>query len=415
MSAAWWAYRAAAPLLGSVAPAAGFFASPQDRPYWRERLGEVDLPGGCHAWVHAASLGEAAGVPPLLRELRAAAPGARFWLTATSRTGRQRLAALQPQASLAPIDSPQAVRRFVAGVQPQRLLLIETELWPHWLMRAAAEDLPVAVVSARMSDRSVRRYRGLGGGLRRLVGGLAAVLCQSDEDVARWRAIGSPPGRTLAIGNLKSDGLPRPAADRGAERAALGLDPDRPLLVLGSLRPGEPRALAKAWCSLPSALRARWQVVAVPRHPRASDELRSEAVSAGATVGTAAPGPGAWRWDDRMGVLAGWYRAAEAAFVGGSLAPWGGHNPLEPAACGAAVLYGPHHPSQASYVRALRAKDAIVIAGAGEPLESALRMLLGDDAARETRARAALAVAEEQRGAAAATVARLVEWGLWPA
>lgn len=415
MSAAWWAYRFAAPLLGSLAPAAAVFTSPRDRPLWRERLGETDLPGGCHAWVHAASLGEAGGVPPLLRELRRAAPGARFWLTATSHAGRRRLLGLEPHASLAPIDSPQAVRRFLAGVRPQRLFLIETELWPHWLLRAGAEQVPVAVVSARMSDRSVRRYRGLGGGLRRLVGGLAAVLCQSDEDVARWLEIGAPRERTLAVGNLKSDGLPTPAPDRAAERAALGLDPGRPLLVLGSLRPGEARALAKAWVSLAPATRGRWQVVAVPRHPRASEELRAEAIAGGATVAGAAAEPGAWRWDDRMGVLAGWYRAADAAFVGGSLAPFGGHNPLEPAACGAAVLTGPYHASQASYVRALRAAGAIVVAAPGEPLVAALRELLEDDAARAARGVAGIVVAEAQRGAAATSVARLVEWGLWPA
>ena len=415
MSAAWWAYRVAAPLLGSLAPAAGVFTSPHERPLWRERLGEADLPGGCHAWIHAASLGESGGVPPLLRELRRVAPGARFWLTATSRAGRQRLAALGEPASLAPIDSPQAIRRFVSGVKPERLLLLETELWPHWLLRAETDGLPVAVVSARMSDRSVKRYRRLGSGLRRLVGGLAAVLCQSDEDVHRWLAIGARPERTLAVGNLKSDGLPTPAADRAAERAALGLDPARPLLVLGSLRPGEPRALAKAWTSLAPATRERWQVVAVPRHPRASDELRAEAVAGGVSVVTAGAEPGAWRWDDRVGVLAGWYRAAEAAFVGGSLAPWGGHNPLEPAACGVAVLVGPHTASQASYVRALRAAGAIAVAEGGEPLAAALRELLENDGARAASARAGLAVAEAQRGAAASSVARLAEWGLWPA
>lgn len=415
MSAAWWAYRAAAPLLGALAPAAGVFTSPQERPLWRERLGDVRLPGGCHAWVHAASLGEALGVPPLLRELCARQPEARFWLTATSRTGRQRLAGYAPHASLAPLDSPQAVRAFVGGVQPQRVLLLETEIWPHWLLRAEADGLPVAVVSARLSERSVRRYRGLGAGLRRLVGRLDAVLCQTEEDAERWLAIGASRSRTRVVGNLKSDGLPEPAADRAAEKRALGLDPARPLLVLGSLRPGEPRALVRAWLALPAATRERWQVVAVPRHPRASDELRAETAAAGVTVASQSAAPGEWRWDDRMGVLVGWYRAADAAFVGGSLAPFAGHNPLEPAACGAPVLMGPHHASQAAYVRALRAADAMLVAAPGEPLAAALRELLEDDAGRARRARAGLEVAAAQRGAAGRAVAQLAEWGLWPA
>jgi 3-deoxy-D-manno-octulosonic-acid transferase len=415
VNAAWWAYRAAAPLLGALAPAAGVFTSPHERPLWRERLGDVSLPGGCHAWVHAASLGEAGAVPPLLRELRRVSPEARVWLTATSRTGRARLASLGAPTTLAPLDSPQAIRRFMGGAQPQRVFLLETELWPHWLMRAAAEDVPVSVVSARLSDLSVRRYRGLGGGLRRLVGGLAAVLCQSEEDAGRWLEIGAPAARTRTVGNLKSDGLPGPAADREVERRALGLDPARPLLVLGSLRPGEPGALARAWLALPAATRARWQVVAVPRHPRASEELRAEAAGAGVTVSSDAPAAGEWRWDDRMGVLVDWYRAGEVAFVGGSLGRFGGHNPLEPAACGAAVIMGPHHASQAAYVRAMRAAGALAVAAPGEPLAAALRELLEDDGARARRAGAGLAVAASQRGAANRAVSQLVEWGLWPA
>ena len=415
MTLAWAAYRLIAPCLGAMAPAAGVFTSPHERPLWRERLGEVDLPEGCHAWVHAASLGEAAAVPPLLRELERRQPGARFWLSATSRTGRDRLKRIGPPASLAPIDSPQATRRFFAGVRPRRVFLIETELWPHWLLHARRAGIPVAVVSARLTERSVGRYRRLGPELRTLVGGLEAVLCQSRDDVRRWLAMGSRPERTMSVGNLKSDGLPRPAADRGEERVALGLDSERPLLVLGSLRPGEARLLARAWRRLPEATRERWQVVAVPRHPRASDELRAEATTCGVIVTDEASLAGAWHWDARTGVLVSWYRAADVAFVGGSLTPWGGHNPLEPAACGAAVVMGPHHATQLEYVRALEARAAIWVAAEGQPLEVALGALLGQDRVREQRALAALEVAEALRGSAARAVDRLVEFGLWPA
>ena len=415
MSLPWTAYRVLAPVLGALAPAAGVFASPHEQPFWKERMGEAAIPGGCHAWVHAASLGEAAAVPPLLRELRLHEPQARFWLTATSRTGRARLRKLERGTSLAPIDSPQAVRRFVEGVQPQRLFLIETELWPHWLLRAEADGIPVAIVSARLSERSVGRYRNLGAPMRKLVGGLAAVLCQSRDDERRWLEIGADPARTRVVGNLKSDGLPHPAPDRAAARAALGMDPARPLLVLGSLRPGEGRHMARAWNTLSPATRARWQVVAVPRHPRASEELSAEVSSAGVTVGSDPGRPESWLWDDRMGVLVDWYRAADAAFVGGSLSPFAGHNPLEPAACGAAVLMGPHHESQRDYVRALSAGGAISLAAAGEPLAVALRELLENDTLREERARAAREVAEAQRGSAARAVAALIELGLWPA
>ncbi len=413
MSLLWTAYRIAAPVLGTVAPAAGMFTSPHERSLWGERLGRVDLPGGCDAWVHAASLGEAAAVPPFLRELQRARPGARFWLTATSRTGRARLSAAWPSVSLAPIDSPQATRRFLDGVRPERVFLIETELWPHWLLRARECALPVAVVSARLAERSVRRYRGLGPELRALVGNLAAVLCQGEADRDRWLAIGAPPARTCVVGNLKSDALPEPAPDRAAARAALGLDPARPLLVLGSLRPDEPGALARAWRALGDDVRSRWQVVGVPRHPGAAADLRQQAADAGVEVGNGAPAVGGWGWDSRTGVLVDWYRAADVAFVGGSLVPLGGHNPLEPAACGAAVLMGPHHASQRDYVRALAAGGGIVIAADGAPLAAALGTLLGDETHRAAVAAAGLAVARSQRGSAAMAVRRLVEFGLW--
>ena len=413
MSLAWRAYRAAAPAIGALAEGLAVFTSPHERPLWRERMGDSRLPGGCDAWVHAASLGEALAVPPLLAALRAAQPGARFFLTATTRTGRARLAPLGAPLALAPLDSPQAARRFFAGVQPQRVLLLETELWPHWLLRARADGIPVAVVSARLSERSVRRYRRLGDGLRALIGGLAAVLCQGADDQRRWLALGAPPACTRVVGNLKSDGLPEPAPDRAAARAALGLDPARRLLVLGSLRPGEARLVARAWRSLPAPLRAAWQVVAVPRHARATAELQAEAAGAGVAVAAGAPGPDAWRWDDRAGVLVDWYRAGDVAVVGGSLAPWGGHNPLEPAACGAAVIVGPHHAAQRDGVRALAAAGAVRIAAGGDDLAAALAELLGPSETRATRAAAALAVARAQRGSAARAVAQLAELGLW--
>jgi 3-deoxy-D-manno-octulosonic-acid transferase len=411
----WGAYRVLAPVLGSIAPAAGVFTSPAERVLWRERMGRLARPGGCDAWVHAASLGEAVATAPLVRELLKLQPDARLQLTATTRGGRERLQQLGQPAALAPLDTPQAVGRFFHGVRPERLFLIETELWPHWLMHAQRERVPVAVVSARLSERSVRRYRGLGSGLRSLVEGLAGVLCQSEDDQQRWLAIGARPERTTVVGNLKSDGLPTPAPDRGLERARLGLDPERPLLVLGSVRPGEARPLVRAWGALPAALRTRWQVVAVPRHPRALGELQAEAAAAGRGAGRAdAATADAWRWDARLGVLSDWYRAADVAFVGGSLAPYGGHNPLEPAACGAAVVMGPHDASQREAVRALERAGGIWRVVDAVTLSSALEALLGHAGLRAGRAAAALLVATAERGSAARAVQCLRELSLWP-
>jgi 3-deoxy-D-manno-octulosonic-acid transferase len=415
MTALWAAYRVLAPCLGALAPAARVLAPPEEKGLWRERLGYVRVPGGVHAWVHGASLGEALAVAPLVKELAALQPRARFHLTATSRSGRTRLSELGATASLAPLDAPQAVRRFFDGVEPQRLFIVETELWPHWLLHAHASGIPVAIVSARLSERSVGRYRRLGAGLRQLVAGLSGVLCQTPADLERWRTLGAPAERTAVVGNLKADALPEPVPDRARARAALGLDPERPLLVLGSLRPGEPAAVARGWRALPATMRDRWQVVAVPRHPRASAELRLEATHAGqALVTQGAPGRGAWRWDDRLGVLARYYAACDAALVGGSIMPYDGHNPLEPAAMGAPVLMGPHHASQADAVATLAAHGGLRVVRGTEELSEALGEWLGNDEARARAAAGARAAVQAQRGAARRATRRLVEWNLWP-
>lgn len=441
MSLAWSLYRAVAPCLGALAPAARHLASPSERVLWSERLGQVERPGGTHAWIHAASLGESLGVAPFLRELGFLQPGARTWLTATTRAGRARLAALGVPVSLAPMDAPQSTRRFFAGIQPERVFLMETELWPHWLLRARADGIPVVVVSARLSPRSVKHYARLGESFRELVGGLSGVLCQSAADAERWLKIGAPAGRTAVVGNLKNDALPVAAPSRGAARRELELDPERPLLVLGSVRPGEVRVLARVWRSLPAETRAAWQVVAVPRHPRASDDLAREARESGLVLlrrtesargGSAAAARGhaedgghagataggsadTWYWDDRLGVLASYYAVADAAFVGGSLLPYGGHNPLEPAACGAAVLMGSHFESQRPAVGPLAAHDAIAIARDERSLADTLGAWIADRERVRRLGAAALAVVEGERGAAKRALARLAAWRLWPA
>jgi len=169
-------------------------------------------------------------------------------------------------------------------------------------------------------------------------------------------------------------------------------------------------------------VRSRWQVAVLPRHPRASAELEREARDGGVAVARAAgragpharPDGGAWHWDDRLGVLPDYYAVADAAFVGGSLLPYGGHNPLEAAACGAAVLMGPHFESQRPAVTALAAREGLRIAGEPRELAAALAEILGDPAAAGRLGAAARAAADELRGAARRALGLLAAWRLWP-
>lgn len=414
MSAAWSLYRLGAPWAARLAPLALPFLHAQERALWPERLGRVPH-APAETWVHGASLGEAGAVCALLDALRASRPAAGLHATATTRAGRERLASFGVPASLAPLDAPAPVRRFFETLAPRRLLIVETELWPHWLLEAARRAVPVAFVSARLSERSLRGYRRLGPPLARLVADAAAVLCQTEADAQRWLALGAHPERCAVTGNLKNDALPRPAR-RPAARLAFGLEPERPLLVLGSVRPGELTKLAPLWRDLPGPVRARWQVAVVPRHPGASAALRREARAAGLPIEGAAEDAvfPAWRWDARLGVLRGYYAACDVAFVGGSMARFGGHHPLEPAATGAAVAIGPHHDTQRAAV------DTLVAAGAMPPIDGEaaalahLAALLTDDAQRARRAAAALAAAEAGRGATGRTMAALGRLGVWP-
>jgi 3-deoxy-D-manno-octulosonic-acid transferase len=421
MSLAWAAYRLVAPAIGALAPHARLFASPDERPLWGERMGSVATPEPCDAWIHAASLGEAGAAVSLVRELLALEPSSRLRLTATTRTGRAKLAALGVPVSLAPIDSPQAVTAFLRAVRPRRLFVIETEIWPHWLLAAKEAHLPVIFVSARMSEDAARGYAVFGSALRGLMASVELALCQSGADAERWISIGVPRERTRVTGNLKFDSLPSPAADRALARAALGLDAARPLLTLGSVRPGEVRIIARAWNALPADERARWQVVAVPRHMRAASELLAEARSEGLTSVSAEPGATpetrvgdrAWRWDAQPGVLNAYYAASEVAFVGASLVPLGGHNPLEPAACGAAVLMGPHGRHQRDAIAALQAHRGIRIATVRE-FGAALEALILDEAQRRQLSAGGRAAVEAMRGATKRSLRELVALRLWP-
>ena len=406
MNLAWNAYRGLAAVAGALAPAARFAIPGPERETWSERLGEVPV-GPVDAWIHAASLGEAVAACALADALERRAPGARLHFTATTRDGRERLAA-RGAASLAPLDSPQAAERFLARLQPRRVFLLETELWPHWLSSARRRGVPAAAISARLSPRSLRRLSWLGPDLRGLVANLEAVLCHGEGDRERWLALGARPERTVVTGNLKLDALPARATDVGARRLELGLDRDRPVLVLGSLRPGEARILGETWAALDPRLRARWQVVAVPRHTRATAGLRAEVAS------RVDRETGDWRWEDRSGALGDYYAIADAAFVGGSLVPFGGHNPLEPAACGLPVMMGPHTRAQQDSVEMLVRAGALLRVEEGT-LRATLARLLGDGEERTRRGAAGRLAVDALRGVAVRAVERLVEWKLWPA
>jgi 3-deoxy-D-manno-octulosonic-acid transferase len=318
------------------------------RPSWRiglaERLGAHRAAAGARPiWLHGASAGEVRAAARLARAL--AARGAALAGSATSLAGRTLWRELAPgvPSGFAPLDHPWCVARALDRVSPRALVLVETELWPVWIGLAHARGVPVAIVSARIGDRSFPRYARLRPLVKRLLARVDGIGARSARDAERFVALGADQARVSVTGDLKleADEAEAPLARDLAER--LG---DVPLIVAGSTHPGEEQAALAALAAaeaagLPAAL------VLAPRRVERADEVlalaRGRRVRARSVPDSAPLRPGEVLVLDTLGELPALWARASVAFVGGSLAPGvGGHNLLEPAQCARLVLHGPH-------------------------------------------------------------------------
>jgi 3-deoxy-D-manno-octulosonic-acid transferase len=378
-----------------------------------ERLGRVKLANGLGdkplIWVHAVSVGEVLAVSRLVGELDAAFPGSRLVISTTTRTGQElaRKRFGDDRVFYCPLDLLWAVRAYLNALKPRLLILAETEFWPNLLSGCFRRGIPVAVVNARISDRSWPRYRRMSWLWRPFLSRLSRVLAQSETDAERLRAIGCLPERVTVAGNLKFDVRAAGEAEATAQLKALAAD--MRLVVAGSTLEGEEAALVDAW---PRLLEAdpRLAMVLAPRHPerfgavaalldrsgfkwvRRSD-WRSKPAAALRPLAA-----GEIVLLDTIGELASVYSLATVAFVGGSLIPAGGHNPLEPAQFGVPIVMGPHYANFRSITDDLRARDAIRIA-AKEELAGELIKLLRDRSAAQAMGERARQVFDEQAGA----------------
>lgn len=395
----WW-YRA---LTGALEPWSARWGQEQDPAAIAARRGRALPPAD--TWIHAASVGEAAGVAPLVAEWRARRPDDGILLSALTPGGRRALARDLPAhfVTAPPVESLGAARRALAPRSVRRLVLLETEIWPAWLAAALERDVRIAVANARLSDRAWRRYRRWASLFRPYLARFTAVAAQDALDAERWTALGVPAGRVRVTGNTKFDRSPACApladADRRAARRALGLDPGGVWCVFGSLRPGEQRWVAAALAAgAPHNLRA----LVVPRHPDLWGDPRRRVGEGGPAV-----------WLRQLGVLPQAYRAADFAVVGGTLEAYGGHNPVEPAALGLPVILGSSLENCRAAATALRtAGGALTVADPGELAAAAARWA-ADPVARAAAAAAAWRAAASLAGAAARTLDWFGESGLW--
>lgn len=400
-SAAWALARAWAPWASRTEPGAR---------EWNERLVRTvpDIDPGA-IWIHGASLGEARLTSVLAAELRARLPGATLAVSALTPAGRAALpgAPKTEAAFFFPIDARPLQRRLLAALRPSAIVLVETELWPSLLREAAAARIPVAIANARLSPERMARYRRFESLYRPLLGGIAAIAAASEADAARLLALGAPAARTSVAGNLKFD-LPAPPVPRSAVRAALGWSETVPVVAAGSTGEGEDALVLEAFLALRSA-HPEARLVLAPRHVERFDAAEREASSRGLVVhrlsrGERAAPEAAVLLVDGLGRLATLYAAADAAFVGGSLVPVGGHNLLEPAAAGVPVLFGPHTHHVAEIAKVLEEEGAAVRVATSSALAEAWERLLDDPDARARQAEAAARVMARHRGALDRTV-----------
>jgi len=387
-----------------------------ERGYWRqlgERFGwggRLSAPGSI--WLHAVSLGEMSAAAPLVRALRSQYPQTPLVLTTATQTGRARASSLfgdTVDLRFLPYDTPGAVARFLDRIRPRLAIIMETELWPNLFTECERRGVPLVLASARLSAKSVLRYRRFGSLFRGMFSASSLIAAQTPQDAERFVAIGAQSARTRVVGNIKFDmELAEGVMDRGRElRSAFGSA--RPTWIAGSTHAGEEDQVLAAHAELrraePSAL-----LLLVPRHPDRFDDVAAALSrrqwgftrrSSGVVPDTATPVV----LVDTVGELAALYAAADVAFVGGSLVPIGGHNLLEPAALGLPVLTGPFHSNSRDIARLLLSQGAALEVADARELAAALARLLADAAERQRMGAIGRHIVESNRG----SVARLLE------
>ncbi len=390
------------------------------RTGWSERLGKVperlfNRPAENTIWIHAVSVGEVLAVTRVVEELKAALPGWRLVVSTTTDTGqalaRQRFG--ESNVFYLPLDLSTAVRAYFRALRPKLLVLAESEFWPNLLHCAHQSGTQVAVINARVSDRSLPGYLRFQKLLRPVMENVDLFLAQSEEDARRLVQIGAAFERVRVGGNLKFEVKPH-ATPAIVSLLAAGVRQEEigPLLVAGSTLEGEEAVLLETFRQVVSRYPAATLLLA-PRHPERFETVASLLSASGLR----------WvrrsQWDgtpplaggvlllDTIGELSSLYELADLAFIGGSLVPRGGHNVLEAAQFGKPILVGPHTENFRDIVDIFRKADALLVV-TPQSLTPTVQRLLEDDTQRTALGQRAREVMQSQGGATERTVAALL-------
>ncbi len=382
-----------------------------------ERFGRLEPRRGERPclWLHAVSVGEMNLARTLIEAVKTNYPNWDLVVSTATNTGLATAAKLYPEtrAFYFPLDFSWMVRRALARIRPDVVVLVELEVWPNFLAEASRRGARIAVVNARVSDRSFPRYRVLRPLVRRWLGRVDLFCAQDRTYADRLVALGAPPERVVVSGNLKYDtAAPSSEACDPEFARGFGLKGDEPVVVGGCTWPGEDEALLDAY----ERLRGEFPGLRLILAPRQAERFeaverlvreRGLAVVRRTALAGGAEGGEAVVVLDTVGELARVYGLARVVFVGGSLIPRGGHNILEAAGLGKAVLFGPHTENFRQVARALLDEGAARRVADATELETALHELLAHPRLAAEMGGRARAIVERNRGATTRTIQAL--------
>ena len=362
--------------------------------------------------IHAVSVGETIAVLPLLRALKARYPGKRLVLSNGTETGRS----VALQSGLAdlciyfPFDYPLAVAAVLGKIGPELVVVMETEIWPNFIARARRLAIPVVLANGRISDRSFGRYLRFAWFFRPVLREFSALCMQTAEDASRIEAIGALPEAVHVAGNLKYEIPPQQASleQRSRLKKEYGIPPGALVFTAASTHEGEEQQVLEAYRALVDGGGAHFLVLA-PRHPERAPAVAELLAKQGiayrlrsSLAGCSSPlAAGEVLLVDTLGELIKLFTVSDLVFMGGSLVPTGGHNPLEPASCGVPVLFGPHTQNFREITALFLRHGAGVQVQDASALARSLALLANDADRRDAIGRRGLKIIEESSGATA--------------
>ena len=352
-----------------------------------ERAGfaSIERPLGKLLWIHAVSVGETLSILDVLKELRAQAPRMTVLLTTTTTTSAELAAKRLPEGCIhqfAPLDTPAATKRFLEHWQPDLVTFVESEIWPHQIVSVYEAEIPLALINARLSAKSLVSWAKRSDLARALFGRFTLMLCQTDPVRDGLRVFVQEPWKVVTSGDLKKSSDPLPVDDLEKARLSRAIG-DRPFWLASSTHPSEEDLMSEAHRQF-VAQHDNGLMILLPRHPERGTELADMLRDKGWTLAQRSKGEPISEdtqiyLADTLGETGLFYSLTDLVFVGGSFVPVGGHNPYEPAHMGCAILHGPLYANFAQAYTDMAEQEASLEVADAEALGQALCDLWGDD------------------------------------